>query len=146
MSTDDELFHDIVRRTWGDAAPVFECETEEEPKDWLGFSHQWVAAFGLADSDEGNGSHAKTIKYHLRENLPSVIDWLIKHKVVDELAEDYEREEFVPELSEILMMRVGDSHYDGLYCDGCVGQQSIALFDWGRLAIAFTEAYEARRN
>ena len=145
MSTDD-LFDDIVRFTWGDSAPVFECETKEEPNDWLGFSHQWVAAFALVDFDDSLGSHETTIKYHLRENLPTVIDWLIKHGVADELAGYYECDEFVPALAEILMVRVGDSHYDGLCCDGSVGQQSIALFDWGRLAIAFAEAYEARRN
>ena len=146
MSTDDDLFDDIVRFNFGDSAPVFECETKEEPNDWLGFSHQWVAAFGLAEMDERDHSHQMTINYHLRENLPAVIDWLIKYGVADELVEYYECDEFVPALAEVLMLRVQDSHKGGIYCDGTVGQSSIALFDWGRVAIAFTEAYEARRN
>ena len=145
MSADD-LFDDIVRFNFGGSAPVFECETKEEPNDWLGFSHQWVAAFALIDFDESNGSHETTINYHLRENLPVVIDWLITYGVADELAEYYECDEFVPALAEILMVRVQGSHCSGVYCDGTVGQQTIALFDWGRVAIAFTEAYEARRN
>lgn len=140
-----EQFDNIIRLNFGGHAVVTECEVEGAPNDWSGFADEWVSAFGLPDEpSQDEFSHDATIAAHLREYVRPVIEWAINHEVADELVEYWGFDEFMPALAEIFMLRVMESHYDGVYCNGTVGQQSIALFDWGRIAGAFIEANEGR--
>jgi hypothetical protein len=142
---EEEQFDNIVRANFGGNAPVIECETEDEQHDWLGFSHAWLEAFGLPEEPSHNAwSHEEVVASRLHESLPTITDWLIATGVADELADYWDFDEFLPALAEILMLRIADSHWDGLYCGGNVAQDSIALMDWCRVAIAFITAYEGR--
>ena len=70
------------------------------------------------------------------------MDMAIADGVADQMEEYADFDDWVPGLAEILMVAAYGSHWDGSYCGGTVGQQSIAVMDWGRLAVAFMEVYD----
>lgn len=142
MDNFEEAFDNIIRVNFGQS-PIDTDDFEPQEVNWLGFAAKWIAAYDIPAEDPTSYAPQETINVHLRELLPALIDWSVQCGVADELAEYLECDDWICGLAEILLLRVMQSHWDGLYCDGSVGQPSIAVMDWGRLSTAFVTAYEA---
>lgn len=107
------------------------------------FSALWADAYGVPAEDRVVGSGMDdAVCAHLREYLPVVTEWLVETGVADELAEDWENQEFIPSMAEILLIRLDGGRHVDTYCDGKVLQLSIAVMDLPRLATAFVNALE----
>lgn len=111
---------------------------------WAGLPERWFAAYGVPTDDPQCSAPEEAINTHLRLFLPKVTTWLVENGVADRLVTQLEVGDGICGLADILMVRVANSRCAccGDYCDG-VARQSIAVMDWGRLAMAFVEAYES---
>ncbi len=107
------------------------------------FSVLWANAYGVPEEDRAASSGMdESVCAHLREYLPVVTQWLVESGIANELAEDWENQEFIPSLAEILLVRLDEGRRTETYCDGKVMQLSVAVMDLARLATAFVDALE----
>lgn len=143
----EEEFDNIVRVNFGSMSKT--CQGVEEAvlqRNWHGFAHEWLSKCNVPEEGACKPDNwQECVNYHLRSDLPRIIDWVIADGIADELADHWEFDrEFIPSLAELLWVRIQNSYcpMSGMSCDGTVHQQALSLLDTSRLAMAFAEAYD----